>query len=525
MTDEKDQSAFGKDILGLVLGAIALFLGVSIVMSIAKGAPADPAQMNQIHRMVDVFTGFVGHWPGLAICLALVVFGVLLFVGGPRDTSLRNLLGILGTGFALAVLFGAVSDGEGGMIGRLGGIVTGGLGLPFGLIFGGIVLFAVVWFAWLRGTDLFFRKTSHPSNPPDEVDRDGYEGVSDEEAQALLPQLRLAKQEAEPEAEVELPPLYPEDVRRKGLIPEGARPLEGSHEPTPSSPPLATDAESTAEAAPPPVDPGGDLAAPDAAGARSEDSGAPPAGEVGELTAQPFVAPPDPVPTWEQSELYAAEPDPVPPAPASELEAPEDADEAPFDAAEDYEYDDDEADDVLGSADEPEDAVGDEPEADDEEWEVDEDEAAEPAAADAEAAADDEEWEVEEVEEVEEDEAAEEPAAAAAAEDAEAAAEPTPVAEAEPSPEPEPERDVTLEPRAAPSTEAFPSQDLVRRAGDLILERQRVAVSLLQRTFDLEFKQATVLLDVLQEQGLIGPYLGGQKRDILLTADEWRARV
>jgi DNA segregation ATPase FtsK/SpoIIIE-like protein len=58
----------------------------------------------------------------------------------------------------------------------------------------------------------------------------------------------------------------------------------------------------------------------------------------------------------------------------------------------------------------------------------------------------------------------------------------------------------------------------------LFLERGRVAVSMLQRTFDLDFKEATALLDQLQQAGLIGPYLGGQKRDILLSADEWRGR-
>jgi S-DNA-T family DNA segregation ATPase FtsK/SpoIIIE len=59
----------------------------------------------------------------------------------------------------------------------------------------------------------------------------------------------------------------------------------------------------------------------------------------------------------------------------------------------------------------------------------------------------------------------------------------------------------------------------------LILERGRVAVSMLVREYGLDFKQATAVLDELQSQGLIGPYLGGQSRDILLTAEEWRAKT
>jgi hypothetical protein len=83
---------------------------------------------------------------------------------------------------------------------------------------------------------------------------------------------------------------------------------------------------------------------------------------------------------------------------------------------------------------------------------------------------------------------------------------------------------VELTPRAAPSSDAGPaavSEELVRRAGALFLERQRVAVSLLQREFQLDFEQSTAVLDQLQAQGLIGPYMGGQRREILMTAEEW----
>lgn len=88
------------------------------------------------------------------------------------------------------------------------------------------------------------------------------------------------------------------------------------------------------------------------------------------------------------------------------------------------------------------------------------------------------------------------------------------------------ERTVVLEPQAAavdPLAEG--SDDLVYRSGLLFLKQGRVAVSMLQREFGLDFKQATAVLDQLQSQGLIGPYLGGQRRDILLTAEQWRAKI
>jgi hypothetical protein len=85
------------------------------------------------------------------------------------------------------------------------------------------------------------------------------------------------------------------------------------------------------------------------------------------------------------------------------------------------------------------------------------------------------------------------------------------------------ERTVVLDPK--PAAVQPEGDELVRKSGLLILERGRVAVSMLVREYGLDFKQATAVLDELQSQGLIGPYLGGQSRDILLTAEEWRAKT
>ncbi|MFT4538518.1 MAG: hypothetical protein ACI835_000953 [Planctomycetota bacterium] len=67
-------------------------------------------------------------------------------------------------------------------------------------------------------------------------------------------------------------------------------------------------------------------------------------------------------------------------------------------------------------------------------------------------------------------------------------------------------------------------EELLYRSGALFLNRGRVAVSLLQREFNIEFDAACTILDQLQQRGLIGPYLGGQRRDILLGREEWDER-
>jgi DNA segregation ATPase FtsK/SpoIIIE-like protein len=112
--------------------------------------------------------------------------------------------------------------------------------------------------------------------------------------------------------------------------------------------------------------------------------------------------------------------------------------------------------------------------------------------------------------------------------DDEAAVEEEIPGEEENSPEPAvasqaPLKDVVLTP-VAPSVPAD-RQKLLVDAGCLFLDRGRVAVSMLQRQYSMDFDDACKVLDELQEMGLIGPYLGGQRRDILLTRDQWLERV
>jgi hypothetical protein len=66
---------------------------------------------------------------------------------------------------------------------------------------------------------------------------------------------------------------------------------------------------------------------------------------------------------------------------------------------------------------------------------------------------------------------------------------------------------------------------IVTEAGCLFVDRGRVAVSMLQREYGMDFDAACVVLDDLQDLGLIGPYLGGHRRDILLTRDQWMERL
>jgi hypothetical protein len=85
-----------------------------------------------------------------------------------------------------------------------------------------------------------------------------------------------------------------------------------------------------------------------------------------------------------------------------------------------------------------------------------------------------------------------------------------------------PER--TYEPASAePETAALEAglDPIAFQAGLLFLDQNRVAVSMLQRHFQVDFDRACAILDQLQAAGLIGPYMGGKAREILMTKEQW----
>ena len=84
----------------------------------------------------------------------------------------------------------------------------------------------------------------------------------------------------------------------------------------------------------------------------------------------------------------------------------------------------------------------------------------------------------------------------------------------------EDEAPVVLEPLSPLPAAVSPAERLLN-AGRVLVRQGRAAVSVLQQELDMEFDEACALLDQLQEEGLIGPYKGGKKRDILLSEEEW----
>ena len=58
-------------------------------------------------------------------------------------------------------------------------------------------------------------------------------------------------------------------------------------------------------------------------------------------------------------------------------------------------------------------------------------------------------------------------------------------------------------------------KELAEKAASIVAKYQEVSTSLLQRTLSIGYSRATMLMDILEEKGLVGPAEGGKPRKVI----------
>ncbi|MFN0008608.1 MAG: DNA translocase FtsK [Planctomycetota bacterium] len=503
-----------RDGRGLALFTAGAFFAVLLALAVGSSEPLERVSGTGV--LARVWAGTVGLLPGLIFCVGIAGLGAWEFLAGGVKDLMRHARGLALTALGLSILVGAFSESAGGFLGHhsSGAIARYVHVVPAALI--GLVSFLLpIWIHWLKPAileDVVVRPkapsrevraprapTAVPETPRPAPVADL--GVTADEAAALIPQ-DLPSWRSRPRKSVAVetpataPSPYPEDVRRRGEVPQGAKLLHPPHVETPRPRQVQDELEVPAlqARAPEPqrfaVATGEDLARPAPAIESDPVLEMPPYGSTPRADAFDELR-------LALEELAYADPEPEAPAETTPEPTALMASAAPIEATEDAEEVVEstsgpraswEQPDLFTQDEEPVDAYGTpisvvESVRADGETQVDEDEA-----------------------QIDEDEAQ--------------------------GQEPE----VTLKPVAASRPRKKSSPNAPKASGDRhavllaeigchLLDRGRVAVSMLQREYGMDFAEATKVLDELQQMGLIGPYLGGQRRDILLTREEWLEKV
>ena len=66
--------------------------------------------------------------------------------------------------------------------------------------------------------------------------------------------------------------------------------------------------------------------------------------------------------------------------------------------------------------------------------------------------------------------------------------------------------------------------DLYDQAVEVVLGQQRGSATLIQRALAVGYNRATRLLEMMEEDGLVGPFVGSKSREVLLTLEQWKER-
>ena len=63
-------------------------------------------------------------------------------------------------------------------------------------------------------------------------------------------------------------------------------------------------------------------------------------------------------------------------------------------------------------------------------------------------------------------------------------------------------------------------EQLLNDIAEYVVTTGKASASLIQRKFNLGYNKATIIVDILEERGIIGPANGSKPREVLVTIDK-----
>jgi S-DNA-T family DNA segregation ATPase FtsK/SpoIIIE len=78
--------------------------------------------------------------------------------------------------------------------------------------------------------------------------------------------------------------------------------------------------------------------------------------------------------------------------------------------------------------------------------------------------------------------------------------------------------------KAQTGNEAAMDDELYEEALNLVMDINQASVSIIQRRMRLGYTRAARLIDIMEQNGILGPYCGSKPREILINREEWLMR-